>query len=61
MLIVPIVRVWDMGSSTISGRMIRSMAGHGVLPPVVQTATCEPNREYNCLKFNDQISVLKKA
>jgi hypothetical protein len=49
------------GLSAISGRMVRSMVEHSGLQPVIQTATWGPNHEYNCLKFNDQISVLKKA
>jgi ubiquinone/menaquinone biosynthesis C-methylase UbiE len=54
-------RSGNMGRSSISGRMVRSMAENSGLQPVIQTATWGPNHEYNCLKFNDQISVVKKA
>ena len=54
-------RSGNMGRSSISGRMVRSMAENSGLQPVIQTATWGPNHKYNCLKFNDQISVLKKA
>jgi ubiquinone/menaquinone biosynthesis C-methylase UbiE len=50
-----------MGRSLISSRMVREMAERSGLQPFLQTATWGPNHEYNCLKWNDEVSVLKKA
>jgi ubiquinone/menaquinone biosynthesis C-methylase UbiE len=54
-------RYGNMGRSYISSRMVRSMAEGSGLQTVMQTATWGPNHEYNCLKWNDEITVLRKA
>ncbi len=54
-------RSGNMGRSLISSRMVRNMAQSSELTPILQTATWGPNHEYNCLKWNDAISVLKKT
>jgi ubiquinone/menaquinone biosynthesis C-methylase UbiE len=54
-------RYGNMGRSYISGRMVRHMAEMSGLQLVIQTATWGQNHKYNCLKWNDEISVLKKV
>jgi ubiquinone/menaquinone biosynthesis C-methylase UbiE len=54
-------RYGNMGRSYISSPMVRSMATKSGLQTVMQTATWGSNREYNCLKWNHEVSVLKKA
>jgi ubiquinone/menaquinone biosynthesis C-methylase UbiE len=54
-------RSGNMGRSYISSRMVRGMAAASGLQTVRQTATWGPNSEYSCLKWNDEVSVLKKV
>jgi ubiquinone/menaquinone biosynthesis C-methylase UbiE len=49
-----------MGRSFVSGQMIRKLAKQSGLQAIVQTDSWGPNREHNCRKFNDQISILRK-
>jgi ubiquinone/menaquinone biosynthesis C-methylase UbiE len=54
-------RYGRMGRSFVSSRMIRRAAARVGLRAVIQTDTWGANGEYNCKKWGDGISVLKRV
>jgi ubiquinone/menaquinone biosynthesis C-methylase UbiE len=53
-------RYGNMGRSLMSGETIKKLAKGTGLQPILQTDTWGARKEYNCRRFGDQISVLKK-